>query len=247
MHYYQFNIGDYASSTQHLEPLEDLAYRRMLDLYYQKECPLPNDVQQIARLIRMRSHCDCIEVVLQEFFELSDDGYRNKGADKVLKKTYDKSESARRSAKARWDKKQDKKQDVDANAMRTQCENNADGMLPNTQYPIPNNKDLVAEQRRKFKFDADRIIPIWNSLGCRKHKGLTQKAEKALKKTYEHYCKNTKEPKELNDWLEAYLRKGFGGWMSDHHRELGDGKWSADLEFAVRLDTYDKVKNTVTQ
>jgi len=34
MHYYQFNIGDYASHTRHLSDLEDLAYRRLLDAYY---------------------------------------------------------------------------------------------------------------------------------------------------------------------------------------------------------------------
>lgn len=110
------------------------------------------------------------------------------------------------------------------------------------------NKDLVVDTRRpRFKFDSERIIPVWNSLGCRKHKGLTQKAEKALKKTYEFYCKNADEPKELNDWLESYLKKGFEKWISDHHRDMGDGQWAADLEFAVRLDTYDKVKNTVTK
>lgn len=147
MHYYQFNIGDYASSTQHLDELEDLAYRRMLDLYYQKEQPLPADVQQIARLIRMRTHCECIEIVLQEFFELTPEGYKNKGAEKVLKKTYSKSEAARKSAQARWNKKKgnktDKKQEVNANAMRTQCEENADGMLPNTQDPIPNTQEYI--------------------------------------------------------------------------------------------------------
>ena len=34
MHFYQFNIGDYASHTRHLNPIEDIAYRRLLDIYY---------------------------------------------------------------------------------------------------------------------------------------------------------------------------------------------------------------------
>jgi uncharacterized protein YdaU (DUF1376 family) len=236
MHYYQFNIGDYASSTQHLEPLEDLAYRRMLDLYYQKELPLPKDIKQIARLIRMRTHCECIESVLQEFFELTEDGYRNHGADKVLGRAYSKSESARLAAKARWDKNNKGKQEVNADAMQTHSETNADAMLPITHNPKPKTqiKDL---------FDSSRIIPIWNSLGCKQHRGLTEKAAKSLQKTYKAYCKSTDEPRELNDWLEAYLRSGFTKIMTDHHREMNDGKWAADLEFAVRFDTYDKVKN----
>lgn len=151
MHYYTFNIGDYVSSTQHLEPMEDLAYRRMLDLYYQKESPLPDDVNQIARLIRMRSHIDCIENVLQDFFVLEADGYHQERADKSLKAIYDKSEKARRSAEARWDKKKNssnasKKEcgknanakdndanacNSDANVMQTDCDGNA------THYPLP--------------------------------------------------------------------------------------------------------------
>ena len=34
MNYYPFHLGDYAARTAHLEPMEDLAYRRLLDLYY---------------------------------------------------------------------------------------------------------------------------------------------------------------------------------------------------------------------
>ncbi|MCP4984979.1 MAG: YdaU family protein, partial [Colwellia sp.] len=47
MHYYQFNIGDYTSHTSHLDPLEDIAYRRMLDWVYLHESPLPLSVKQI--------------------------------------------------------------------------------------------------------------------------------------------------------------------------------------------------------
>ena len=34
MNYYPFHVGDYIAHTAHLHPLEDIAYRRMLDLYY---------------------------------------------------------------------------------------------------------------------------------------------------------------------------------------------------------------------
>jgi uncharacterized protein YdaU (DUF1376 family) len=72
MHYYQFNIGDYHTHTDHLSEMEDLAYRRMLDWCYLHEKPLPEDVAEVARLIRMRSHSDSIANVLREFFELID-------------------------------------------------------------------------------------------------------------------------------------------------------------------------------
>jgi uncharacterized protein YdaU (DUF1376 family) len=76
MNYYPFHLGDYAAHTAHLEPLEDLAYRRMLDLYYLREQALPEDTSEIARLIRMRANVAEVEAVLREFFTNNDgDGW----------------------------------------------------------------------------------------------------------------------------------------------------------------------------
>lgn len=134
MHYYQFNLGDYARDTQHLTEMEDLAYRRMLDLYYLKEKPLPRSVDQIARLIRMRSHTECIANVLQDFFFCEKDGYHNSGADKVLSRVQSKSAKAKEAALKRWSKNNNLE---DANALPTESECTANGMQPKTQDPIP--------------------------------------------------------------------------------------------------------------
>ncbi len=84
MNYYPFHLGDYAAHTAHLEPLEDLAYRRMLDAYYMREGALPADPTEVARLIRMRQHQSEVESVLREFFVKSDDGWHSKRADQEL-------------------------------------------------------------------------------------------------------------------------------------------------------------------
>jgi uncharacterized protein YdaU (DUF1376 family) len=118
MHYYQFNIGDYQSHTSHLSEMEDLVYRRLLDWYYLHECPIPYDLNEVSRQIRMRSHSGCIADVLQEYFERTDDGWIHHRANKEISKAGDKSEKASASAKARWSKR-------DANALRTQSEGNA--------------------------------------------------------------------------------------------------------------------------
>jgi uncharacterized protein YdaU (DUF1376 family) len=79
MHYYQFNVGDYIKNTIHLLPLEDLAYRRLLDFYYDSEKPIPNDIPWVSR--RLRLDTDVVQNVLNEFFELTADGYKNHRAD----------------------------------------------------------------------------------------------------------------------------------------------------------------------
>lgn len=73
MHHYPFHIGDYARETAHLEPLEDLAYRRLLDLYYSTEQPISLETQMVSRKIRMETQV--VIVVLKEFFKETEKGW----------------------------------------------------------------------------------------------------------------------------------------------------------------------------
>ena len=73
MHYYQFSIGDYRAATAHLTNEEDLAYRRLLDMYYDTEQKIPLDTQWVARRIRMEAHI--IKDVLNDMFVSHEDGW----------------------------------------------------------------------------------------------------------------------------------------------------------------------------
>jgi uncharacterized protein YdaU (DUF1376 family) len=75
MIWYKFHIGDYLTHTVHLSDAEDLAYRRLLDLYYMSEKAIPLDTESVARKIRL--DLDITESVLNEFFEHSENGYYN--------------------------------------------------------------------------------------------------------------------------------------------------------------------------
>ncbi len=70
MNFYPHHIGDYAKDTAHLSMVEDGAYRRLLDIYYTRERPLPGDPKAIYRLARAHTKVerDAINAVLQEFF-----------------------------------------------------------------------------------------------------------------------------------------------------------------------------------
>jgi uncharacterized protein YdaU (DUF1376 family) len=65
--------------TLHLTPEEDLAYRRLLDMYYDTESPIPNNIPLVSRRLRMGS--EVVESVLKEFFEFTQEGYKNYRAD----------------------------------------------------------------------------------------------------------------------------------------------------------------------
>ena len=101
MHFYSFNIGDYMSHTVHLSLMEDLAYRRCLDIYYLHEKPLPEDATEVARLIRMPEHKPEVVQVLKEFFTHNvGTGYVHKRTDEEITKYQAKIQSASRAGKA---------------------------------------------------------------------------------------------------------------------------------------------------
>ena len=101
MHYYSFNIGDYMSHTVHLSLMEDLAYRRCLDIYYLHEKPLPEDATEVARLIRMPEHKPEVVQVLKEFFTHDvGTGYVHKRTNEEITKYQAKVQAASRAGKA---------------------------------------------------------------------------------------------------------------------------------------------------
>ena len=219
MHYFQFNIGDYTRDTAHLSDMEDLAYRRMLDLYYKLEGPLPKDEVEIARLVRMRSHSDCIAIVLREFFVCTDEGYRNHRADKELAGIYSKSESARKAANARWNKN---KHLDDANALRTLCGNYA------TQDTSHNTQHTEHKEVKKKTVSPsldyscwpsmpnDELFAEWKELRKRKKAAISQTV---INRVGKELHKAASSGFTVDQCFEQWVYKGWSGfeaeWMSN--------------------------------
>lgn len=86
MNYYEHHLGDYVRDTAHLSMLQDGAYHRLLAAYYIREKPLPADHKECFKLARANSKSERTAVVrvLEEFFKLGSDGYRQKRADEQI-------------------------------------------------------------------------------------------------------------------------------------------------------------------
>jgi uncharacterized protein YdaU (DUF1376 family) len=128
MHYYQFHIGDYRAATAHLTNDEDLAYRRLLDMYYDTETPIPLDIDWVSRRLRLGQ--DVIENVLKDMFKLSVDGYIHTRCDSEIQKYHSKADSARKANQIRWGSEKVLKSD-------------ADQILTNNHKPITNNQEYI--------------------------------------------------------------------------------------------------------
>lgn len=104
MNFYPFHIGDYLSHTSHLTDEEDLAYRRMIDLYYQTEEPF-TDTAKLAR--KVRSSFEIVGSLLHEFFVQEDGAWHNKRADVEIAKYKAMKDGGRKGAALRWHKGSD--------------------------------------------------------------------------------------------------------------------------------------------
>lgn len=139
MHYYQFHIGDYKSHTTHLDLLEDLAYRRLLDIYYLHERPLNTGVASVARQIGMREHEDKVQLILEEFFKLTEAGWIHGRADVEIAKYQEFIAAGKRGAAKRWGKVEHKPDHTEANG-EGNSPPNATPIVTNNHKPITNVK-----------------------------------------------------------------------------------------------------------
>jgi uncharacterized protein YdaU (DUF1376 family) len=133
MNYYPFHIGDYISHTSHLSDAEDLAYRRMIDLYYQTEEPF-KDVAWVAR--RIKSTSEIVKLLLEEFFEFDSDAWRSKRADEEIAKYRLKADSARNANRIKTEKKS-----ALITELKSELISEPNHIVTNNQEPRTNNQE----------------------------------------------------------------------------------------------------------
>lgn len=77
MKHYPHHIRDFDRATRHSTRLERSIYRDLIDLYYDTETMLPRDSAWICKKILAHSNEEstCVEIVLNEFFTATPDGW----------------------------------------------------------------------------------------------------------------------------------------------------------------------------
>jgi uncharacterized protein YdaU (DUF1376 family) len=164
VNFYPFHLGDYAAHTRHLSLMEDLAYRRMLDLYYTTEAPLPADPAKVARLIGMRDHMQEVCDVLSEFFVKSEAGHTSSRCEREIEVYKAKAERAKSANKARWsskhaddgsnkDLKSDAKSDVKTDP-KSDLKSDADQVPTNNQEPLKEEPPIPPKGGDEVKQDS---------------------------------------------------------------------------------------------
>ena len=163
MNYYEHHIGDYAEATAHLTFIEDATYSRLIRKCYATEKPLPIEIKLVQRLINARSkeEKNAVASVLNEFFTLTDDGWRQERCDHEIARFKDKQLKARRSAEGRWQSfpsdeshseiTPNKGCERNATAIRTQCSPDTKHQSPATNPHTPGKQNNGGEKEKIFQ------------------------------------------------------------------------------------------------
>lgn len=262
MNYYAFHTGDYASATRHLSWDEDAAYRRLLDSYYVREAPIPADRRQAYRLVGAASDAqrEAVDTVLEEFFELREDGWHNERCDEEIAAVRIKSDKASQSANKRWRNasgadaalpaESDGNANASANAQAEPCERietPSEGNAPNPN-PNPNRKKPSASSA-----EPTPTIPCpYELIVERYHERLPMlprirlmpdSRQKAMRKVWGWVLSSTKRDgsrrasnaDEALHWLDEYFALAAGNdFLTGRTQRGGEHQhWKADFDFLL--------------
>jgi uncharacterized protein YdaU (DUF1376 family) len=236
MHYYQFNIGDYAKKTRHLNNLEDLAYRRLLDVAYDTEKPIPSDIKKLSRLIAMPNNQEEIQNVLGDFFELSESGYIQNRISEEVEKYHAKADSARANGKKGGRPKKLNPELTQAKPKITHPVNLANPDITGSEAnhkPITNNHKPIKVPYQRIVDEYHNLLPEMPRINI-----LSDKRKRLIKKIFDF-----KDEHKTIDWWINYFNfvRGSNHLMGRNERQGDYQNWKCDFEFLTKFDNFVKI------
>ena len=155
MNFYKHHIGDYAQATSHLSFVEDAAYSRLIRKYYAEEKPLPADIKAVQRLVgaRTREEKQAVADILDEFFELQEDGWHNKRCDAEIERANAQAETnrqiaiqreARRKERMAWNESGTNRGQPVHESLHESCASREPSQTPDSRRQTPDLKPLAS-------------------------------------------------------------------------------------------------------
>ena len=232
VHYFRLHINDYAQATAHLSMVEDAAYTRLLRKYYADERPLPADIERLQRLVGARSREEkaAVKTILEEFFFLDGEFFRNKRADEELAEYQSKSLKAKESANARWMRSHTERSPIEG---QSQSEGNANQEpLTINQEPLTNKKE---KKKRAVALDCppDVLQSTWEAFVALRDKKRAPITEVAIRKIRQEADKANVS---LNEALEICCARGWQSFVAEWYlQSKTNSTKSANAEFSSKL------------
>jgi uncharacterized protein YdaU (DUF1376 family) len=154
MHYYQHHIGDFIKATARLSDEQSMAYLRLIWMYYDRERPLPDDIEALA--FQLGSDEKTVKLILVSYFTLEDGCWHHTRCDAEIKEykqvIHKRSNAGRASAQRRSNI-------GSASVEQVLNEPATDVQLTNNHKPITNNH--IKDKRRGSRFDLVEMPDEW--------------------------------------------------------------------------------------
>lgn len=232
MHYYSFNIGDYRKDTIHLSRVEHGIYRDLIDWYYLEETPIPKETQSVIRRLRLDTEAEKTALwnVLNDFFVLAEDGYRQARIDQEIADYHAQCEKNKRNGTKGGRPKGKKTQSVSSGLpVASQTDATAN---PN-QEPLTNNQvntpiPPAGAEEVDQKKTAAIALPTWlDSVKAKGEKPIPENdpvfayAEQAgippehLRLCWKEFRERYSQPgsKKYKDWRSVFRKAVRGNWF----------------------------------
>lgn len=255
MHYYQFNISDYRAATAHLSNDEDLAYRRLLDMYYDIEKPIPLDIAWVARRIRIEA--SIVRDVLNDMFVKQEDGWYHQRCQEVIAEYHAKAEQASRAGKASAERKRNKtttdvertfnerttdvqptiNQELLTNNQLNTCISPPDGEpLAETVKKLPgcDHKSVIALYHQHLP--TMRRIEVWNDTRAGYLRQRWREVATELGQEKDIVVQDV-----LSWWEEFFQHVGKSKFLTGRVNDKGGRAFVADLEWILKPSNFAKI------
>jgi uncharacterized protein YdaU (DUF1376 family) len=249
MHYYQFNIGDYRAATAHLSNEEDLAYRRLLDMYYDSENKIPIDIQWVSRRLRLEPHV--VRDVLQDMFVKQDDGWFHAKCEEVIQSYHAMAEKNRANGRLGGRKKNPVGIQVEPESKPIAKATNNDKPITinqvNTNICPPDGEPAVTDglpvcehksvvELYHFHLPTLRRVEVWNATrqGYLRQRWREVAAELAGSKTIV-------TADVLNWWADFFQHIGKSKFLTGRIQHKDGRAFAADLEWIIKPTNFAKI------
>ena len=145
IYYYTKHIGDFNNKTRHLTRVERSLFSDAIELYYDTEKPLIQDIKKLSRLLLANTEEEkaSLKLILEEFFTLKKDGYHNKRCNEEIIKYQQFIEKQSRAGKASAQRR--------LNASSTKSNQCSTNHTPLPSIPITKEKKKTKEKDINFQ------------------------------------------------------------------------------------------------
>ena len=191
---YQHHIGDFRRDTASLSDVDAMAYLKLLWMYYDTENPLPADSKLLA--FKIGSNADTVQLLLDAFFILDGDVYRQKRCDAEISAYKNRQVVARNKANKRWSNAIAMPQHNNSNATDTKNDANREPITDNQiniknarGTRLPEDWELSEDQKQFCVKERPDLDPVKVSAGFKDY-WISVAGAKGVKKDWDATWRN---------------------------------------------------------